>query len=213
MRRILVTQRVAIEPGRGERRDALDQAWNAFLSSCDLLALLVPNHLRSAEGLLSSLSFDGALLTGGNDLATHGGDAPERDEVELLVLRRTLAAGLPLLGVCRGMQLVLESFGVEQIAVDGHVQESQEIRIDGVPAVVNSYHRWGCRETCPELEVWARAEDGVVKAVRHRELPVVGVMWHPERMEPFREQDTELFRAVYAGRVRPPEGAEQERSP
>lgn len=198
MKRILVTQRVDREPTRGERRDALDQAWHAFLADCDLLPLLVPNHAGAARALLSTVPFDGVLLTGGNDLASVGGDAPERDEVELLLLRRAIAAGLPVLGVCRGMQIVLQHFGVGLIEVEGHVQSRLCIRVEGLAQDVNSYHRWGCRETCPELEVWARAEDGVVKAVRHRELPLFGVMWHPERMEPFRAADVALFRKVYA---------------
>ena len=201
MRRILVTQRVERASESGERRDALAQSWHAFLADCELAPVLVPNHAPSVERLLSGPSsepFDGVLLTGGNDLGVHGGDAPERDEVEGLLLGHALAAGRPVLGVCRGMQLVLDWFGVEQTRVEGHVQPRQTIRVDGAPAEVNSYHRWGCKQACAELEVWARAEDGVVKAVRHRALPVVGVMWHPERLDPFRADDVALFRSVFA---------------
>ena len=210
MSRVLVTQRVVQEPG-GERRDALEQAWHAFLERCGLAALLVPNHLQSAERILREGSFAGALLTGGNDLATHGGDAPERDRVEALLLQHALRERLPVLGVCRGMQVVLEHFGVTQVPVADHVAPRQEILVEGLPEQVNSFHRWGCRETCAELEVWARAPDGVVKAVRHLSLPVTGIMWHPERLRPFREEDVALFRATF--RERRAEAADSERFP
>jgi putative glutamine amidotransferase len=210
MSHVLVTQRVVQEPG-GERRDALEQAWHEFLESCGLAALLVPNRLESATRILREAAFAGTLLTGGNDLGTHGGDAPERDRVEALLLRHCLRERLPVLGVCRGMQVVLEHFGVTQVPLAGHVAARQEILVEGLPEQVNSYHRWGCRESCAELEVWARAPDGVVKAVRHRSLPVIGIMWHPERLQPFRAEDVALFRATF--RERSAGGADVERFP
>ncbi len=47
-----------------------------------------------------------------------------------------------------------------------------------------------------ELEVWAKADDGVVKAIKHKELPVWGIMWHPERLTPFRPEDVELMQNI-----------------
>ena len=74
--------------------------------------------------------------------------------------------------------------------------EKKEIEIEGRTAVVNSYHEWGSREAPAGLKVWARAADGVVKAVRHSSLPVWGIMWHPERIHPFRREDLDLLRRV-----------------
>lgn len=209
MKRIWVSQRVEHDPATGETRDALDRAWHDFLGQCGLLPVLVPNHEPGLGHLLSAVPCDGLLLTGGNDLGHLGGDAPERDAVERALLRHALAAGLPVLGVCRGMQLLLDSFGVPLVAVEGHVQARQEIEIEGQACVVNSYHRWGCREVCPELVVWARAHDGVVKAVRHRELPLQGILWHPERLRPFRPADVALFRAAFGATVRASEPEER----
>lgn len=197
MKRILVTQRVVVEAARRERCDALDVRWYALFERCDVVPLLVPNDRAAATRLLELCPADGLLLTGGNTLAAYGGDAPERDEVERALLRHAFAAHLPVLGVCRGMQLVQSELGVPLTRVAGHVRPRQTIRVDGVPAEVNSYHEWGARESVAELEVWARADDGVVKAVRHVELPVVGIMWHPERIDPLREDDVALFSSVF----------------
>ena len=106
------------------------------------------------------------MLTGGNDLAALGGDAPERDATENALLDAAEARGLPVLGVCRGMQLIQQRCAVPLRRVEGHVTPSQIIHIDGEPAEVNSYHRFAALESRAPLEVWAVAADGVVKAIR-----------------------------------------------
>jgi putative glutamine amidotransferase len=77
------------------------------------------------------------------------------------------------------------------------VTSRQIIRIDGEPKEVNSYHRFAAYGSRPPLEVWAVADDGVVKAVRHSERAVTGIMWHPERLAPFSPADIGLFRRVF----------------
>ncbi len=64
---------------------------------------------------------------------------------------------------------------------------------------MNSYHDWGCTSVPSGLETWATADDGVVKAVRWPGLPVVGIMWHPERILPYRAQDVSLIRQHLEG--------------
>lgn len=79
---IAVSQRVDCHPDRGERRDALDQRWPHFLAACGLLPVVLPNRPELGVPLLDRTAPAGLLLTGGNDLAVMGGDAPERDETE-----------------------------------------------------------------------------------------------------------------------------------
>lgn len=190
---VLVSQRVTCDGG--ERRDALDRRWPEFLNRCGLCAIPLPNHAPTARELCEHYSGAGLLLTGGNSLAALGGDAPERDALERELFGRALEEGRAVLGVCRGMQLLLDHFGAELEAVDGHVDPTQEIEIEGLPTRVNSFHRFGCRVAPEPLEVWARAKDQVVKGIRHRELPIAGIMWHPERIEPFRNEDLQLFQS------------------
>jgi putative glutamine amidotransferase len=83
------------------------------------------------------------------------------------------------------------------LRVEGHVTPRQNIRIDGQPAEVNSYHRFAASESRPPLDVWAVAADGVVKAVRHSARPITGIMWHPERNTPFAAADVSLFRRAF----------------
>jgi N5-(cytidine 5'-diphosphoramidyl)-L-glutamine hydrolase len=197
MKLLAITQRVTVVPAYGERRDCLDQAWPRFIAECGLLPLALPNVPQVALDMLSRADVAGLLLTGGNDLATLGGDAPERDATENALVDAAESLGLPILGVCRGMQIIQQRYAVPLRRVEGHVTPSQIIQIDSEPMEVNSYHRFAALDSRPPLNVWAVAADGVVKAIRHSSRPTTGIMWHPERNAPFATTDVALFRRTF----------------
>jgi gamma-glutamyl-gamma-aminobutyrate hydrolase PuuD len=197
MKAVAITQRVSVVPEYGERRDCLDQAWTKFLAACGLLPVLLPNVTEAALALCEMTGIAGVVLSGGNDLAVLGGDAPERDAVESALLDWAERRGLPVLGVCRGMQVIQQRFAVPLRRVEGHVAKRQVIHIEGDPREVNSYHCFAAFDSRPPLDVWAVAGDGVVKAIRHSVKPMTGIMWHPERLTPFSPADVELFRQLF----------------
>ncbi len=131
MKAVAITQRVSVVPAYGERRDCLDQAWTRFLAACGLLPVLLPNVTEVALALCERAGNGGLVLTGGNDLAALGGDAPERDAVENALLDLAERRRLPVLGVCRGMQMIQQRFAIPLRRVEGHVAQRQVIRIDG----------------------------------------------------------------------------------
>lgn len=194
MKRIFVTQRVTHIAEYGERRDCLDQNWGRFLGACGALPIAVPNDKSLLGLLVEDLAPDGVVFTGGNDLVSLGGDAPERDEAEFFLLDWARAKACPAIGVCRGMQIIQSASGVMLERVTGHVTKHQDVETDCGRQSVNSYHNFGAYGTSEDLSVWAKAGDGVVEAVRHSADPVLGVMWHPERFEPFRKEDISLFK-------------------
>ena len=197
MKKVAITQRVSVVPEYGERRDCLDQAWPRFLAACGLMPLALPNVVEVAVALFTDADVAGLVLTGGNDLAALGGDAPERDATENALLDLAESRGLPVLGVCRGMQMIQQRCTVPLQGVEGHVTANQVIRVNGKRAAVNSYHRFGALESRPPLDVWAVADDGVVKAIQHADRSITGIMWHPERIDPFAAEDIALFRRVF----------------
>lgn len=201
MKWVAVSQRVD-RSADGERRDALDQRWSRFLRCCGYLPLLVPNIVDLVEPILTEVEVDGIILTGGNDLVSCGGDAPERDATERALIAWSKERGVPLLAVCRGMQLLQEEAGIKLVRVSGHVCAKQTIKIDGRMEEVDSFHNWGAREIAGEWEVWATAEDGVHKAIRNPAKSVQGIMWHPERLEPFADRDIELLKGLFGKRRR-----------
>jgi putative glutamine amidotransferase len=197
MKFVAVTQRVSVIPAYGERRDCLDQAWSKFLAACDLLPLLLPNLTETALDLCERAGAAGLVLTGGNDLVECGGDAPERDAVEYALLDWAEQRRLPVLGVCRGMQVIQRRFEVALRRVEGHVEDRLVIRVEGELREINSYHPYTALDSRPPLEVWGMAADGVVKAIRHSSRPLSGFMWHPERCKSFAPAGVALFRRVF----------------
>jgi gamma-glutamyl-gamma-aminobutyrate hydrolase PuuD len=194
---VAVTQRVVVDPPHGYRRDCLDQVWTTFLLHCGLVPVPMPNNAYAALALCENAAIRGIVLTGGNDLAAYGGDAPDRDATENALLDLAEQRSLPVLGVCRGMQMIQHHFGIPLRRVDGHVTSRQCIRIEGRITEVNSFHNFGSMETREPLKTWAVADDGVVKAIRHEDGRMIGLMWHPERLDPFNPADVALFSQVF----------------
>jgi putative glutamine amidotransferase len=209
--RVLLTQRVEDLPDRGERRDAIDQQWAPFLESQGLLPVPLPNLVADVAGFVDPLDVGLVVLTGGNDLEHLPGavnPAPERDRTERALLDLATERGIPVLGVCRGLQHLAVLAGGTLAPVEGHRACRHPVEVvAGAPwplrdgREVNSFHDWGIRpEELGDLVPLAHAPDGTVEAACHPTRPQVGIMWHPER-DPADDADRELIRALLrAGR-------------
>jgi gamma-glutamyl-gamma-aminobutyrate hydrolase PuuD len=202
MRRIVaVSQRVDVLADRGERRDSLDQRWELLLADCGLLALRIPNNPAQAMALLEAVQPQGVLLTGGNDITAYGGDAPERDATEAVLIDWAKAGRQPLFAVCRGLQMLMHRCGANLVRVEDHAGTRHRVQLEDGTDDVNSYHHWGFFEPPAGFRVWARAADTSVEGVRHDTLPIVGIMWHPERESPSRSRDRDMIRAFFESNV------------
>jgi putative glutamine amidotransferase len=201
-----LTQRVEVVADYGERRDALDQNWARLVARAGFLPVPLSNPL--AEGdvgrSLDVLHLGGIILTGGNDvarLADARNPAPERDRFEWALLAAALDRRVPVLGVCRGMQVINLCQGGELSPIEGHAGTRHRLEWEGRPREVGSYHDYAVREEGlgAGLQVTARCEDQSIEAVRHESGALYGVMWHPEREDPFREEDLRFLRAFFGG--------------
>lgn len=162
-------------------------------------------HAVFSEVPDGALECGGLLLTGGGDLepwrygqanTASRGLEPERDAAELLLLEQFTAAGKPVLGICRGLQAINVFFGGTLIqdlpghgAVDGrdrlHAVRTAPDALFGLfgeDALVNSAHHQAAGQLGHGLRAVQWAPDGIVEALVHQTLPVLGVQWHPERL-------------------------------
>jgi len=210
VKRIAITQRVEVISSNGERRDALDQRWLPFLQLANLMPVLVPNNMYVVQQLIDEAAFDGVLLTGGNTLTRYGGEAPERDEIESALIEFAYIKNLPLLGICRGMQMIQDYFNNLLYEVPNHVATRHKLVVNDGHRItrilsgyqdVNSFHNFGAYEVNGDLLQAAHSEDGVVMAVEHKQKNIFGVMWHSERESPYTENDKDLFREIFFGEV------------
>lgn len=153
---------------------------------------------------------DGLLLTGGADVepARYGEQTLDacgepdfwRDAAEFAYARAFIAAKKPILGICRGLQVLNVVLGgtlyqdlPSQLGVEhpgGAVHEvaaregSDLERLFGRRFLVNSYHHQAVKELAPGLAADAvfAGDERIVEAFHHTELPIAAYQWHPERM-------------------------------
>jgi putative glutamine amidotransferase len=210
-----------IDPQGGDYRKpriALYASYIAPLERVGLTPVLItPAHSEESIGALVG-SCAGLVLSGGDDIdpSQYGHDPipelgpvnPVRDLAELRALEVAIGRDIPVLGICRGHQLLNVHFGgtlcqdieVEMGDAFSHLQTTpwgshhHEVTVEpgsrlaealGAERLrINSYHHQAIRSVAPGLEVTAIAEDGLIEGVESREHRwVVGVQWHPERHE------------------------------
>ena len=178
--------------------------------------VIIPPY-DNAEPLVQTLNqLDGILLTGGGDInplflgeepiKQLGGINPRRDRQELLLTQLAADRQIPILGICRGIQVMNAAFG-GTLYQDIHsqmkgtcIKHSQDLdrsyashtieietdsllhRLMGTKKLaVNSFHHQAVQETAPGFRVCARAIDGVIEAIESTEYKsILGVQWHPE---------------------------------
>ncbi|MEU3314681.1 gamma-glutamyl-gamma-aminobutyrate hydrolase family protein [Streptomyces sp. NPDC048387] len=183
--------------------------------------LLPPDEPERAAEVLARV--DGLVVAGGPDLdpvrygaprdPRTGAPATVRDEWELALLRAALEDGLPLLGICRGMQALNVALGGTLVQhIDGHfdtpgvsswhpvtpVAGTRYAELVPEVAEVPTYHHQAVERLGRGLVVSAYAEDGTVEAVElpERDRWVLGVQWHPER-----DKDTRVMAALIEAAV------------
>lgn len=209
-RRIGITMRVVQAHGYFEERDALARDWPAFMHSTlpDAILVPVPNSGARAVEMARELAFDGLILSGGENV----GECPARDETEHALLRFATTSGMPVLGVCRGLQMFQSFFGgvLGECAADRHVATVHRVTLTSsarfdwstASADVNSFHRQGVPVDglASDLVAIATSEDGFVEGAAARDRPWVAVQWHPERERPLTSISADVVRRALVGR-------------
>lgn len=190
---IAISQRIQIIESYNERRDSLDQRWLSLLNGLGMTAIPIPNNIDVAKKIFENIPFEGIILTGGGDLARYGGNTPERDETEIFLLEFAIINNLPLLGVCRGMQLIQDYFDISLEKIQNHIAQRHSIHLQEGQEIVNSYHAWGATSSHEDLLVLAKSDDGVIEAIQHVGHPLAGIMWHPERETHLTQLDKYFF--------------------
>lgn len=223
------------QPGHDLFRQYMKSKYAASLRRAGAKVMWIElEDLEKATGKL--LACDGLLLTGGGDIepALYGQERhpkcgepnPRRDEYEWAMLKAFLPTGKPVLGICRGVQMMntvtggtlLQDIsgncqcshsdfpnrgrGVHQVSV---LPGSLLARIMGPePASVNSMHHQAADRLGEGMTVSARSEDGFIEAIELEGHPFcLGVQWHPEHMSRRHPRQQGLFDAFVAACAHP----------
>lgn len=204
------------------------------------IPFVLPPAIRQRDAAEVVGSLDGLLLSGGSDLHPSYYDEdpipeldvtiPERDELEMALLESALRIGIPIFGICRGMQVLNVALGgtlyqdiPSQVEPDlvMHCQTTPkwqpthevefydrtctaEIAGSGVMKV-NSYHHQAVKDLSKELVVSACSSDGIVEAAESRDFSdqwIVAVQWHAEAMRDTVPEQRNFFEAHIAAAER-----------
>ena len=208
---------IAISKGQGDPKYEKYARWLlAADPACELIEL---SSREKKEALRLMERIDGIIFTGGEDIHPSRYERADavplcgifdeaRDEREFLWLERARQRGIPILGVCRGMQLINIAFGGTLFsdipdsfpdALPHRKKEADEehpIAIeadsllstiaDSLYGTVNSFHHQAIDRIAPVLRVTGRSTDGIIEAIEDTKDSgnafLLGVQWHPERM-------------------------------
>lgn len=208
---------IAITGNYGEKGCELAPGYYESVMQAGGIPLVIP-PLADEEALLGLLDrVDAIIFSGGGDLnplyineepspALHG-ICPQRDEMELQLVRLAYNRQLPILGICRGIQMMVAALGgtlyqdlpshyhdaplikhsqdlareyaSHTVTIDANSQLHRLMKANQI--AVNSFHHQAVCDAGSHLRVVARSTDGVVEAVESAEYkPIMGVQWHPE---------------------------------
>ncbi|KAF0109440.1 MAG: putative glutamine amidotransferase [Chloroflexi bacterium] len=216
----------------GINLNSLSSAYVNSVKKAGGLPLMIPNEFPLEEIIALCGRVDGVLFSGGEDVDIKlfdgephpeiGDPSEERDRLEIALVKEALANHLPILGICRGVQVINvalggtlythipaqfntatehstpESKGKNFFAHEVNIAPDTKLAriIAKTTILVNSFHHQAIKDLAPGLMVTASSTDGLIEAV---EIPgdpftLIGVQWHPEGIQE-KEEQQKLFRA------------------
>lgn len=152
--------------------DALERSWYRFLKGHQLLP--IPNLVSEYD--YENLQFDCLIITGGPD-------SVERNLTENILFAYAVHRKKPVIGICHGAFAVNDLTGGKNGYIEGHWEGDHSIFMEDGEFLVNSYHGQCINTIGQNMIPIAYDVDGNIEALRHKELEIHGVVWHPERME------------------------------
>lgn len=208
-----------VQPHGAFTRYAMSSTYTEAVEAAGGVPLVIPPQIGNIDEIIAAI--DGLLLSGGADVdpARYGDDAvhertygihPLRDELEIALVRRAVADDIPMLCICRGIQVLNVALGgtLIQDIPDQYATEIEHAQHrTGIPhsepghtvsvtpgslladtyrlaeIAVNSFHHQALRDIAPDLTVTGVAPDEIVESVSHPASSwILGVQWHPEMM-------------------------------
>ena len=211
---------IGITGNFGAKGCELAQGYYESVLQAGGIPMVLPPYDDAAALCQTLDKVDGILLSGGGDInplllgeepvpGLHG-ICPQRDEMELLLVREAYNRQLPILGICRGIQVLVAALGgtlyqdlntqYSEAPLVKHDQDldrayaSHTVRLEDGSTLsrlfpeakkkglpVNSFHHQAVQTPGPLLHITAKATDGVIEAVESNEFKsIIGVQWHPE---------------------------------
>lgn len=206
-KKILITQRLEEVSSYLETRECLDIRWSKLINSLGCNQVALPYESEPID-YINQKNVSGIILSGGDEPYSLSKSplSKKRDLFEKAVVETGISMQIPIIGVCRGMQFIAELYGSSLEKVEGHVAKNHSLesvtntkfseQLELI-SEVNSYHNYSVTKLSDELKVLATDKNGNLEAITHKTLPILCIMWHPERDDPFSELNIELIKSHF----------------
>ena len=177
--------------------DYLDHYWIEYFEKKKYSFQLIPNSPLNSKKLINDIKKnDLIILPGGNDILGKNHLFKTRLKIEKDLISLSIRKKIPLLGVCRGMQVINKYFGGDIEKIKGHMNTKHPVFIkkrlfEKSKIIVNSFHNYciSSKKVSKELEILATDNQSNIEMFKHRKFKILGVMWHPEREKTLKNID------------------------
>lgn len=168
--------------------DFLDYNWIKYFEKKNYNFYIIPNSKRNFLKISKKIKPNLIILAGGNDLFQNNKYVKNRLKVEKDLINYGISKKIPILGVCRGMQLINHFFKGKISKVKGHMRKKNRIifkqKIFSKKYIdITSYHNYGIKkkDMASKFDALATDNNENIEIFKHKKLNIFGVMWHPER--------------------------------
>lgn len=199
MKKIAISQRLELSK-HNELRCQLDIKLNSFISKCGFTPVPIPYFSTKGKASIHKLRKwiniikpNGIILSGGSDI----GKNKIRDVSEKLLINISIRKNIPLIGICRGMQLIGNYFNTKLIKVKNHVNQKHNILSRSKKLKVNSFHNYSLKDCPKNFKILFHSEDGHIEAIHSKNKKIYACMWHPERNKKFEKWDIKIFKSFF----------------
>lgn len=160
-----------------------------YLGNLGFLSRPIWDELLAKQSWKSGLQgIDLVVLSGGESI----GVDERRDAFEFQLLHKARNAQVPVLGICRGMQLMMAQEGVFPSDILGHAGSRHNIT-GVIQGEVNSCHHYGFYSFPQGFDLISSADDASIESVHHKKNNWLGVLWHPEREQPMNDNQSKII--------------------
>ena len=178
-----ITQRLILNENYPEERECLALDWGKLFNQ-DLLKGFIPLPLSyEIEFSRYKHLLKAVILSGGNDLSLYNLNtlSKKRDAYEKQIITICLKEKIPLLGICRGAQIIAHYFNSNISPCKNHVNIQHEVFYFKEKFISNSFHNFAIKELGEDLVGLCFAKDNSIEAFKHKNENIFGIMWHIER--------------------------------
>lgn len=167
--------------------DFIDHYWLAAFEKLNISYSILPNNIKLSKKIL--INNELLILSGGNDILSNKKESVLRNKVEKNLIKEAIKLKIPIMGICRGAQLVNLFFDGKIRKIESHMRSRHNLILNDNKILkdkiinVNSFHSYGIAsgDLSKKFDTIGIDIKGNIEMFKHKKKMIICTMWHPER--------------------------------